>query len=77
MKRISYTVNVQLEFEGLALDEAAGLETFVHDGFASRGDWGEPKISIVLTPRGTKEVKRGKDSMTAKKVLELEKEGKK
>jgi len=74
MKRIAYEVDVKLTFEGLALDETAALEAFVHDGFADRNDWGVPTVSITLTPRGVKETKRGKDSMTSKKVLELEKE---
>jgi len=75
MKRIAHKVIVMLQFDGLTLGETAALESFIEDGFDQNTEWGKPAIQIGLEPTGVKEQKKGKEYMTAKKVLELEKEG--
>jgi hypothetical protein len=75
MKRLAHHVEVTLSFDGLTLSEVAALESFIDDGFGQNKDWGTPGIKIDLTPTGVKEEKKGKEAMTSKKILELEKEG--
>jgi len=75
MKRIAHEVVVRLTFKDLTLAESAALETFIEGGFDQNNDWGMPEVRFDLTPRGVKELKTDKKVMTAKKVLELEKEG--
>lgn len=75
MKKLAFNVSVRIGFNGLSLDEVAALEEFVHGGFNSNTQWGTPSIKISLDPCGEKEVvKKGEKPMTAKKLLEIEKE---
>jgi hypothetical protein len=74
MKRIAHKVIVTLQFDGLTLAETAALESFIEDGFDQNNEWGMPAIQISLEPTGVKEPKSDKKVMTAKKVLDLEKE---
>jgi hypothetical protein len=75
MKRLAFDVSVRISFKSLSLEEMTALESFVYDGFNSNTQWGTPAIKMNLDPAGEKEiVKKGEKPMTAKKILELEKE---
>lgn len=72
---MAFNVSVRIGLDGLSLDEIAALEEFIHGGFSSNTQWGTPAIKFSLDPAGDKEItKRGEKPMTAKRVLELEKE---
>jgi len=73
MMRRTYTVTIGLKFNDLTLEEAHNLETFM-DGLAAREEWGEPEISWDLRLLGMRNPKVEKKPMTAKRLLELEKE---
>jgi hypothetical protein len=73
MKRRTYTVTISLKFDDLTLEEANNLETFM-DGLTARDDWGEPDIGWDMKFFGMRDPKKAVKPMTAKKLLELEKE---
>jgi hypothetical protein len=74
MLRKTYDVSIRLSFKELTLAECSALEAFVEDGLGDKRDWGTPEIKWNLDPRGEREVSSTRKSMTAKKVLEIEKE---
>jgi hypothetical protein len=73
MKRVTYKVQIGLTFADLTLEDAHNLEVFM-EGLTARDDWGTPIVVWGLYPTGEKESKGPKKSMTAKKLLDIEKE---
>ena len=73
MKRVAYQVNIDLQFDNLTLEETHNLEVFM-EGLTARDDWGTPVVHWKLKPIGHKEFTKDKKVVTAKKLLEIEKD---